>query len=242
MKKYTLTALPMVLAPALHAAVTANFVNVDNNTTSASGYTVVTALDGNDLIHSYTRTGNLDGLAGSDDTFSFDIRVEIFQGSTFSGTNVIAGDVTVGSTAQALTLDLSSIHLGGISPALGDDETFVFSIENIDYSRGEGFTETVTFNGFTGIRTFGTAGTDDRSFVIGTTGVTSALYSSGSDLSFAGQETLYLTRLSGPGVTNFRDLDFSFDLDDSTVLIPEPSSTALLGLGSLAVLLRRRRA
>ena len=230
--------LPILLVtPALHAA-TLEINGFDNNSLTNGGFTVADqVLEGTDSIHSFTITGDLDGLGNGDDTLSFDLRTQIFQGSSFSGdvATGTAGDITLGTTLQQQVLDPGIIHLGGESPALGDFETFAFSIENTSFISGDG-DSTVVFNGFDEITSFGSNA--DRTLVSGLTGVTPVTVGQGDPTDLGGTQVGYVTRLPGDSVvTNFRDLDFSFDV----VAIPEPSSTLLLGLGGLALLARRRR-
>jgi hypothetical protein len=73
-------------------------VNWEANDDTATGsnpersfFDVTIAEDGNDIVYSWTKTADLDGLANTNDTLSFDLRYEAFTGSSFSSQDLTLG-------------------------------------------------------------------------------------------------------------------------------------------------------
>lgn len=208
-----------------------------------AGSFAVTSSQGDPTTYSFSQTADLDG-GTVNDTLTFDFVYTIYTGSTISGGDVILG------TSQPLTNPSANSHFGqnyvgdGVDPGTSTNnleagDSFKLSIQNIVYTDGEGDGDIANFLGFVDMHKFG-GGTDD--LLLGTTGYTNlTVGASGLAVDFggyvAGDLVLTTSIASGSTAQRLRDLQFTFE----TVPVPEPSSTALLGLGLSSLLLRRKR-
>ena len=204
--------------------------NIDPTMGTYSGF-ATTVIDADTFL--FTQTSDFDG-GGTDDTLSFTLTRTTYAASTITGSDVTLGNViTGGNTANWFS-------------NYGDRDTIQLEVSGISYTSGEMDGTTAQFTGF---QTFGRtnftngtgAGTVTIDYLIHTGSTGSTTFTSANapiDLTSAGNsETVFITAEEGSGGIRLRDLDLEFE----TVLIPEPSSTALLGLGGLALILRRRK-
>jgi len=212
-------------------AATISVLDMTPTSTSISGFTVTGGtLVGSTRTYTLTQTADLDG-GSVDDTLSFDLIYEAYTGSTYA-----AGDVTLGTTS---TPNGNNINWHSNEFTTGD--TLSLEVANISYTDGEG-DETLAFKGFTSMRpaavtSIGTP-TGDIDYYVGLIGATTVTIDPTAEASLTSNgasPTVFLTAADGP--VRLRNLDFQFE----TSQIPEPSSTALLCLGGLALILRRRK-
>ena len=195
---------------------------------------------GDPTTHSFTLVNDFDG-GGVNDTITFDFVYTIYTGSTFDGSNVTLG------TTQAI---VGNSHFGqwedGADPnrnVLSPGDSFRLSIQNITFSSGEGYAGIARFLGWEQFTKFG-GSLEGQDLLLGTTGYTTLDVgtATGSVVDFnptgkyvTGDLVLTTNITSGTANQRFRDLHFDFEV------VPEPSSSALLGLGLSSLLLRRRR-
>lgn len=226
MKKIVqLVGICFLLAGATHASVL-SVINWDGNNTGTyfSVWNVTAAADGNDVVYSWTRTGDLDGLGTADDTLTFDLRHKAFTGSSYSDP-----DVTLGT----------SYNLGGATdqhfgPAgdLDNNQSFRLSMEKISFTQGEALGWTATFDGFSAISKYGS----DANYYVGIDDAEVFLAQGDGTFPFTGPlDTLVITS-SGLNNSRFRDLGFSY-----TTGIPEPATLGLVALFGGGILFVRRR-
>ena len=161
---------------------------------------------------SYTLTADFDA-DGIDDTLSFDLIASTADGNT--GTNA-AGFVGIGG------------------PRFGDGQTITYTanVSGAEFTASSGDIFTANFDGFTGVD-FGQVFEGSALIINGTSFATEP-----SGLTPAQQ--FDITASSGPNQTVdpfINGVDFDITVEE----VPEPSSTALLGLGALGFLARRRR-
>ena len=231
MKKLKKASLLMALSCTCIAGANAATIlinNVEPQDNPISGFTVTAATVGLNAVFSFTQTGDLDGEGISNDTLSFDLVSGRHQSdSTFDGT-----DVTLGTQLTAIA---TGRNFG--AGTINTNQSVTFSIQNVVYTDGEG-NETVVFTGFTNIGTIQVASTTDgdNDFYIGLLGATTIAHDTSGTLDLTSNGAATDIAITTTTNLRFRDLDFAFET------VPEPSSTALLVLGGLALLLRRRRA
>lgn len=211
--------------------------------TNSGGLTsTVHSFDGTDSIFTFTFVGDLDGTGIANDTFTYDLRLEAYTGSTF---DPATGDVTLG-TVYDLTQDgapTSTNQHFGPGFDIDADQSFAVSIENISYVRGEVASgvfafvdQTFSFDGFTEASRFGVNAAN--TLYAGEAGA-EVLNPAAADIGFTPTTDLVIT--SAAGSSRVRDLDFSFTVGEA-LAIPEPTSSLLLGLAGLAFTVRRKRA
>lgn len=247
-----ITLCSLLGAVAAEGAATVAFNNLVGNSPTLSGYTITIDDTGTSLLYNFTFTGDIDGCAAAgvagaaDDTFSFTLVENAYTGSTFSGDTATAGVLSLGTAVDdnLESTNVGAIHFGfndalsASNPYLDTGYTFELGMTNVSYSRGEAsVAETVTFNGFTSIQAFTNA---DTEILLGTSG-TSQSVSQSNQVALGGVQDLTITQTGASNHVRFRNLDFSFDLEDSHDQVPEPSSTILAGLSALGLLVRRRR-
>lgn len=207
-----------------------------------SGAAPVGKTFGDPTTYSFTLVNDLDG-GGVNDTLTFDFVYTIYTGSTISG-----GDVTLGTTQTIV--DPGNSHFGQYptgdpdTNVLSPGDSFRLSIQNISYTDGEGDSNIARFLGFQQFSKFG-GSSDGQDLLLGTTNYTTLDVGTGSGSVIAFNpdgyvaDDLVLTTNITSGTANQRLRDLHFDFEVSAV--PEPSSTTLLGLGGLALILRRRK-
>lgn len=237
--KLTILGFTALLAlPASGALI--NIIDLDPDDAASSGFTITTSTTGMTTTLSFTQTGDLDGQGTANDTLSFDLIYEAYSGSTV---DAATGDVALGTQ---ITPNLANVNF--VINNFQNGNTLSLEVANVVYTDGEG-DEAITFQGFTAINVtdFGnpdTTGTPDGPLTtyVGTTGATAITFDptvANVDLTSNGTDpALFFTIAPGDGPVRLRDADFFFE----TIPVPEPSSTALLGLGGLGLLLRRKRA
>ncbi len=233
MKTKLIPLIVTVLAiPASQAATTFNFDNIRfNQNGSVQGAGNSFTHDSNDLAASgladsvtatYTLTSDFDA-DGIDDTLTFEL--------TATAVAPDGAQVSVNGAGVAGIAGPGSNFLF----AAGQGANYTFSIGSLVASSGGDFE--ATFDGFTGggIGSLDLADPADPASVDDSFNVNGVLLSSGSfELASPSDEVLF------NGVTG--DVFVSgLDFDITVEAVPEPSSTALLGLGALGFLARRRR-
>eukprot|EP00903_Cladosiphon_okamuranus_P003600 g3598.t1 len=200
--------------------------------------TYISTTGDTDHLIRFSSTGDLDGFGTAGDTFEFVLRVEAFTGSTVTG-----GEVTVGTQYDLFGNDgaptSGNQHFGPTFTTVSGD-SFRLSIESVSYVRGEdGQSYAAIFEGFDTIAGYGASA--GKEYYVGEGAESQLFTATGNPVTLtspANAPEMLVTNMS-TGATRFRDLDFSFELTET--VIPEPSSLALLGLGSFGLLLRRRR-
>ena len=99
--------------------------------------------------------------------------------------------------------------------------------------------QSASFTEFNEVSVFGGGAVDKY---IGVGGATTLVnLGANGQLDLSGLTSATITQgFNTAGATRLRDLGFTFEVSDA-INVPEPSSTALLGLGGLALIARRRR-
>ena len=180
-----------------------------------------------------------------------------------TGGDLVGLDFTVGSSSAATSRSTHTISSGDVSltgnygaNSLGDvivtGSMVAISAANINFNETNGVGSTLTFSfDSAGIGSFTTAGAFSASgsslLEINAAGYTPVVGNTFTLIDAAGGYTAFDTNnitvngfgTEGADYTLTQDLAGSGDL--VLTVVPEPSSTALLGLGSLGLLLRRRR-
>lgn len=217
---------------------------------AATDLTLSGAASGNDFLYSVSYSGaSYDGDA-TNDTLTFDILVEAWSGGTISSTTAGAngtgndyndGVATIGTTDELVTLSANGFSVNGNTMGIG--QSLQFTVQNLVVTTSSG-SYTAALTGFTGIQLIETGNSFGHQTILGEgTGLQGVAWNAPHDHDFTstGPGTLYVSSGSTPAGSNpqrwrMDNLDFGIDVDP----IPEPSSTALLGLGGLALILRRR--
>lgn len=178
-----------------------------------------------------TQTSDFDG-DGVDDVFTFD-----FIRSTHANSTITGSDVTVGANNNGG-------NTNNLFSNFGDRDTLNLEVQNISYVSGaSNAIVTASFDGFQEVSRINfTSGTGAGSASIGhlvhtgPVGSTTVTTTGGTiDLTSAGNATsVFITAPAGSGGIRLRDADLQFSV------VPEPSFGVLLGLGGLALMLRRR--
>ena len=217
-----------LLGAALSAqAVTHDVINWGPSTTGTYvDWSIASSADGDDVLYTFTQTGDMDGLGSIDDTLSIVLRHEGFTGSSFDGT-----DVTLGTS-----FNLNIAALGdnfGPDGDIDNNQSFQVSIDSVSFVQGESLGWVATFDGFSQILSTTSLGVVNYMGTVGAQTITGI--TGNQQLNLADLEVLTLTATSNNN--RFRSLDFSV-----TTAVPEPATYALLG-GLLAlgfVMVRRR--
>ena len=220
MKTKLIPLIVTILAiPASQAATTFSFDDIregNNGSVSAGSFSFVSSagIGTPTATLTYTLTADFD-TDGTDDTLTFDLIVTTPDGNI--GNNG-AGFVGVGG------------------PRFNDGQTLTYTadVSSAAFKTSSGDIFTANFDGFTGAD-FG-AVTGTSVFEINGT----AFSTEPTDLTPA--EVFAITSIEDPAQTAESFINgVDFDITVEAVPIPEPSSTALLGLGALGFLVRRRR-
>lgn len=182
------------------------------------------------------------------DTLTFNVRVSASTGNAVSSTGVPGanennsnGAVTLNGSEAAASLNGDRFTVGN---ALFDgSETLTYTVENMDLGSLNG-TYVANFEGFKTFRMFETGRGNSH---ISITGEGTGLFTQDANgnstvaVPAAHQSTLHVSALGTGGGNNQRYGIDGVGFDIEVLVIPEPSSTALLGLGALGLLGRRRR-
>ncbi|MFC5051793.1 hypothetical protein ACFPK9_14410 [Rubritalea spongiae] len=179
-------------------------VEINGQTVHRTGAKITKATDGLDIVYSFSiKDQDLDGVGGSNDSLSWDIRFQGFVGGdvTLKGDDSSAS-VTLGKRAKVHASD----DYFGVSDERYVDEgdSIQFSIENLTIQSDSRIS--VRFNGFDGVY-----GTDDcYIFGVGKSGLESKVTKDDADFTFTPMSVLTLS--CAEGKLRVRDLTGSFTL------------------------------
>lgn len=252
-KKNTILTATLLLSQLSNAA-TLSFTNFDATNGlqvdgSNTGLTVVSStVGGNNLNYAVTYTGTVDSV---NTTIFFNLLVEGLAAGTVSTSSVTPGitdnDVTLSTQAGNLgawTVTDPAITDPIINQRFGDGESLRFTISDLTSSVGS-----ADLTGFTGF-SIDEFGGNSHEAIVGTDSGASALqvFTTGGNAAFTIDQTgpLYISSASvtsgtGQGASSWAVTDLDFNIDVDVTQVPEPSSTALLGIAGLAGILRRRK-
>lgn len=189
---------------------------------------LTTASAGNPQTSGYTITGlTLDSVGTGDDSITFNMIL------TGTGTGTIDG---FGAAFEAWGVQDDD----GTGSLVDPDESLAFSFEAASVTLGAGATETatITFDGFTGFRALNVQ-SGETFDITGTTGsnATGESIAQNALYSLAGGTENSFTIEGNTGAMRYYHVGGQVTVN----AVPEPSSAALLGLGGITLILRRRK-
>ena len=187
--------------------------------------TITTQADGIDLVYSFTYANvDLDGGGLANDTLTFDVRWEFFEGSLRPGGSQISLGTATNGAIDALSTGWEALD------GSWNRDTLKFTVENVSLTADAGYT--ASFDGFK--RMWVTAGS---LYYVGE-GADTDLYATsftvgGGNLFFDRTETLLLTPYSS---------ERNRSLGGDFTIIPEPATLGLISaVGGGLLFIRRRR-
>ena len=188
---------------------------------------------------SNTTPGDPEPLPNDSNSTAPEITANFILTADFDG-DATNDTLTFGLTATAVaptdsTLFLNTNGIAGIGNVfldVGESINYTVSVGEVVTSSGDEFA--ASFDGFTG-GAFGNFNVGESYNANGEVFTTSTFDFVDSEGTLVPSETLLLTGVSGSVFTT------GFDFGITVEAVPEPSSTAFLGLGALAFLARRRR-
>ena len=229
------------------AATVVNFTNlssgdgIGNNSLQVDGssanLTVAQSLVGGDYLYAISYSGlDLDGVAGLD-TLNFTVRVDSRRNGTIAYGAGNTSTATLGATSRDVSLSTGSNPSAWVNQTdvmLGNS-SLIFTVESATISTRQ----SVDNVSFTGLFMEESRGGGHQTVIGLGTGLPGYEYGADQAISVSpGVSTLYVSNgLGANDAVGVRDLDFSITVSS----IPEPSSAALLGLGGLSLILRRRK-
>ncbi len=210
-----ITSLTALSGAATFTTVNLMLLELSQTDTADSTASVVDTI-ANTVTTSYSFSSDYDGLGGND-TLSFDVV------ATFSGT---PDGAQIGVTPNAVNYV--------ISPG----QTITYTLANLTYTRANGLSNSVLFDGFFEISVGGSVVGDFTSNASG--GSYTGISGTGNEITFNTSYPVLDLTLDPTAVGDkfFRRPDASFTLETT---IPEPTSIGLLALGGFALLARRQR-
>lgn len=182
------------------------------------------ANDGNNLIYKVIWSGNDFNHDDEKDTLTFDIRVESFNDSTFSYSEV-AGQSSMTALGSSSTfghwIDADDEHIsvwdidGDTEEGIGEGQSLRFSIENIVLSLNQ---YQVVFNGFNTINVIETKAGREHSHIRGQgTGLDSGITNGSDTFTFAPIDSFVITGSgdsNGFNIWGISDIQFSLSIDN----------------------------
>ncbi len=246
--KKTTTLLTALFAGTLYTqAVTISLNNVGSEkfATSSGGTTSAPLTSGvgtGTATYTYTLSDlNIAGDATANDSITFELSVTAGGTATQVLNNIFDSTGARDFNGWGTTLN------GAASPedaVMDPGHSLSFAVTSSSVTMGDGGPSTITFDGFSALRHRNVNTPDDVGTITLADTSTLTLNGSGStntgDFQGFGTVTDSFTVLNDSTSTgNFRIMRLSMEFTAEP--IPEPSSTALLGLGGLALILRRRK-
>jgi len=221
MKMTTSVALAALLMTGAANAATVTITDYDQSATTAnvSGGATIAITNSSAELGTITISNiDLDGDT-INDTFTFDLNT-----------------ATTGTATEAVVLNGVGWGESGGNNDITTDEQLTFTVSNFNFTAGGGAaTPMIAFDGFTGLLATRWGAGDSGTFG----GSTQISDGSGADAKYTFAATNSLDATWEAGGFRVRGLDLGFTFTPNNV--PEPSTAALIGLGGLGLILRRRK-